>query len=134
MSDFFDRYKDWGLLFLRVGLGVAFLFHGVPKLLGGPEKWAGLGGAAMAPLGISFAPAAWGLMAALSESVGGLLLILGFFFRPACLLLAATMAVALNMHVSKGDPFNVYSHAMEDGIVFLALILIGPGRFVLKRK
>ncbi|MDX1763979.1 MAG: DoxX family protein [bacterium] len=134
MTDFFDRYRDWGILFLRIGLGIAFLFHGVPKLLGGPGAWAGLGSAAMAPLGISFAPAAWGLMAALSETVGGLLLILGLLFRPACLLLAITMMVALNMHVSKGDPFKVYSHAMEAGIVFLALTLIGPGRFVVKRK
>jgi putative oxidoreductase len=134
MFNFLDRYRDWGLLFLRVGLGIAFLFHGVPKILGGPEKWAGLGGAAMGAMGISFAPTLWGLMAALSESVGGILLILGLFFRPACFFLAITMAVAFNMHFQAGDPFNVFSHSLEDGIVFLALILIGPGKFVVQKK
>jgi putative oxidoreductase len=131
MKNIFNQYRDAGLLFLRIGLGVSFLIHGFPKLLGGPEKWTALGGA-MGLLGLDFAPLFWGLMAALSETLGGLLLMLGIFFRPACLFLALTMAVALNMHISKGDPFPVYSHALEDGIVFLALILIGPGKFILK--
>ncbi len=131
MLNFLDRYRDGGLLFLRIGFGLAFIVHGVPKLLGGPAKWKALGGA-MEHLGITFAPTLWGLAAALTEAVGGLLLLLGLFFRPTCFFLAVTMAVALNMHVAKGDPFRVYSHALEDGIVFLALILIGPGRYALK--
>ncbi len=131
MYSFLDRYRDAGLLLLRIGFGVAFMVHGIPKLMGGPEKWKALGGA-MATLGVTFAPTLWGLCAALSETVGGLLLMLGLFFRPACIVLAFTMAVALNMHVSKGDPFRVYSHALEDGIVFLSLILIGPGKYALK--
>ncbi len=131
MQNFLDRYKDLGLLLLRVGLGIAFLFHGVPKIMSGPEKWKALGGA-MGMLGITFVPVFWGFMAALSEAAGGALLILGLFFRPACILLACTMAVALTMHIGKGDPFAVYSHSLEDGIVFLSLILIGPGKYVLK--
>ncbi len=131
MQNFLSRYMDLGLLLLRLGLGIAFLLHGIPKIMGGPEKWQGLGGA-MSMLGITFAPVFWGFLAALSEALGGALLILGIFFRPACLFLAITMAVALNMHIAKGDTFAVYSHALEDGIVFLCLILIGPGKYVLK--
>ncbi len=131
MFSFLDRYRDAGLLLLRIGLGAAFIIHGTPKLIGGPEKWKALGGA-MANLGVTFAPTLWGLSAALSEAVGGLLIMLGLFFRPACFLLAVTMAVALNMHVTKGDPFQVYSHALEDGIVFLSLIFIGPGKYALR--
>lgn len=131
MLNFLDRFKDLGLLLLRVGLGIVFLMHGIPKIMGGPEKWQGLGGA-MGMLGITFAPVFWGFMAALSEALGGALLILGIFFRPACLFLAITMAVALNMHIGRGDTFAVYSHALEDGIVFLCLILIGPGKYVMK--
>lgn len=131
MFTFLNRFRDLGLLLLRIGLGVSFLFHGVPKLRGGPDKWAALGGA-MGALGMKFAPAFWGFMAGFSEAAGGALLILGFLFRPACLFLAVTMAVALNMHITKGDPFMLYSHALEDGIVFLCLILIGPGKYSLK--
>lgn len=123
---------DWGLLLLRVGLGAAFITHGVPKLLGGPETWQALGGA-MTNLGVHFAPAVWGLAAALSEAGGGLLFALGLLFRPACAALLATMAVALVMHLGKGDPFLVYSHALDDGVVFLALFIAGPGSLSLDR-
>jgi len=123
---------DWGLLLLRLGLGGAFVAHGVPKLLGGPETWQALGGA-MTNLGVHFAPAVWGLAAACSEAGGGLLLALGLLFRPACAALLATMVVALVMHLGKGDPFLVYSHALEDGVVFLALLIAGPGRWSVDR-
>ena len=36
---FLDKYRDIGLLFLRIGIGVMFIMHGLPKLIGGPEKW-----------------------------------------------------------------------------------------------
>lgn len=125
-----DKHRDVGLLILRVGIGVMFMIHGVPKLMGGPEKWAMLGGT-MKSIGIDFAPAGWGFMAAISESGGGMLLALGFFTRPACFLLLNTMIVAACMHLRKGDPFVAYSHAVEAGILFLSLLFIGPGKYSL---
>lgn len=107
--------------------------HGYPKLMGGPESWAGLGGA-LGPLGIHFAPTFLGFMAAISEFGGGLLLILGLWTRPACFFLCSTMVVATLMHLSQGDPFQAYSHAMESAILFAGLLLIGPGRFSLDEK
>ena len=127
---FLDKYRDIGLLILRIGIGVMFIMHGLPKLTGGPEKWEMLGGT-MKSLGVGFAPTIWGFMAVLSECAGGLLLVLGFFTRPACFFLLATMIVAMSMHISKGDPFVAYSHAMEAGILFLSLIFIGPGKYSL---
>jgi putative oxidoreductase len=32
-----DRYRDAGLLVLRIGIGVMFMLHGFPKVMGGPE-------------------------------------------------------------------------------------------------
>ena len=130
---FLDKYRDAGLLVLRAGIGVMFVLHGLPKLIAGPETWTMLGGS-MKALWIGFAPTAWGFMAALSECAGGILLLLGFFTRPACFLLFSTMIVATMMHIGKGDPFLKYSHAMESGILFLSLILIGPGRYSLDGK
>ena len=98
--------------------------------MAGPETWAGLGGA-MGLFGVRFAPEFWGLCAALAESAGGLCFVLGLFFRPACLALAFTMAVAFNMHFGKGDPFKVYSHALEAGFVFAGMFLVGAGRYSL---
>ncbi|QQR91261.1 MAG: DoxX family membrane protein [Myxococcales bacterium] len=125
------KYRDLGLLLLRLGIGVFFMVHGYPKLLGGPEKWQALG-SVMQLIGINFLPQAWGLMAGLAEFGGGLCLIAGVAFVPAALAMAATMLMATTMHLSKGDGFNVASHAIELGIVFISLALIGPGRFKLK--
>lgn len=125
-----DKYRDIGLLILRVGIGIMFMGHGLPKLVAGPEKWGIIGGA-MEVFGIGFAPMAWGFMAAFSEFAGGMLLALGLFTRPACFFLLATMIVAASMHISNGDPFLKYSHAMEAGILFLSLVFIGPGKYSL---
>ncbi len=125
-----DKYRDVGLLILRVGIGIMFMGQGLPKLIAGPEKWLILGGT-MNALGVDFAPMAWGFMAAFSEFAGGMLLALGFFTRPACFFLLTTMIVATSMHISKGDPFLKYSHAMEAGILFLGLLFIGPGKYSL---
>ncbi len=127
------RFRDAGILVLRVGIGLSFMAHGIPKLMGGPEKWVTLG-KAMGNIGVTFYPVGWGFMAGFSETVGGLLLVLGFLFRPACMLLLFTMFIAGLMHIKLGDPFTKWSHALEAGIVFLALIFIGPGKYSIDKK
>lgn len=124
---FLAAYKNLGLLIARLGLGLSFVLHGYPKMFGGPERWEQLGGA-MRAVGVDFLPTFWGFMAAFAEFGGGILMILGFYFRPAVLLMAITMAVALSMHIGKGDSFAEYSHAMELGIVFICLLFVGPGK------
>ncbi len=40
------------------------------------------------------------------------------------------MLVALVLvHLKHGDSFLVYSHALEDGVMFLGLVFIGPGQY-----
>lgn len=121
-----NRYRDAGLLLLRIGIGLAFMVHGAPKLFGGPETWTKIGGA-MANFGIDFAPAFWGFMAGFAEFGGGLLLILGFLVRPALFLLVGTMIVAATRHIVSGQGSPL--HAIEAGVLFLSLIFIGPGRY-----
>lgn len=128
-----DRYRDHGLLVLRVGLGAMFVLHGWPKMAGGAAKWAKLG-AATQHLGIDVWPTAFGFAASISELGGGLLLALGLFFRPAAFALLATMVVATSTHLAKGDGIMGASHAIEAGIVFLALLLIGPGAYSLDAR
>ncbi|MCK5427530.1 MAG: DoxX family protein [Thermodesulfovibrionia bacterium] len=130
---FLSKYRNIGLLILRIGIGCMFLFHGAPKIFGGPEKWEQLG-MAMSNVGIQFMPVFWGFMAAFSEFIGGICIILGLFFRPVCILLTITMIVAAAMHLGKGDGLRGASHAIEAGIVFLSLILIGPGKYSLDEK
>jgi putative oxidoreductase len=127
------KYRNTGLLLLRVGLGAMMMYHGLPKLMGGPEGWTQLGGS-MKVLHIDFLPVFWGFMAAIAEGLGGFLLILGLFFRPANMLLLMTMIIAALVHFNKGDGMDGASHAMELGIVFLALIFIGAGKYSVDKK
>lgn len=127
------KFKNTGLLILRLGLGFMFIMHGYPKLLGGPERWEGVGHA-MGSLGIDFFPVFWGLMAALTETIGGILFVLGLFFRPASLFLAFTMLVAAVFHLGQGDGLMGSSHSIELGIVFLGLAFVGPGRYSIDKK
>lgn len=122
------NYTDAALFFLRLTLGGFFIYvHGWPKLAGGIERWEKVG-AAMKHVGVSFAPGFWGFMAASAETLGCLLLMIGFCFRPSCLMLFITMFVASVVDYKSGGLFKA-SHAIEVGLVFFALMFIGPGKF-----
>jgi putative oxidoreductase len=131
-------YKYLGLLLLRLGIGGSMIaFHGYGKLVGGPEVWEKIG-SNMHYLGIDMMPMVWGLMAALAEFLGSLLIMFGVLFRPAALALAFTMAVAVCRHLSlpagmAGAGWSAASHAMELFFVYVALFLIGPGKYRIPR-
>lgn len=133
LLDSLGKYRNTGLLITRIGLGTMFIFHGYPKLLGGPEKWE-LIGSSMKHIGITFAPAVWGLMAGITETFGGFLLVLGLAFRPVCLLLMCVMIVAATMHLKTSSNFMAASQAIEIGFVLCGLIFIGPGRYSTDKK
>jgi len=127
------KYLDYGLLLLRVGIGIFYIFHGYPKLFGGPDKWETVG-EVFGTMGIGFLPVFWGFMAAVAETFGGIFLILGLFTRPAAGLLFITMFVATIFHISSGDPFTTIAHSGKMAVLFLSLIIIGPDRFSLDNK
>ncbi|MBE7177685.1 MAG: DoxX family protein [Mucilaginibacter polytrichastri] len=126
------KYKDTGLLIMRAGLGVMFMYHGYPKLFGGPEFWGKIG-QAMGTVGISFLPVVWGLLAAIAEAVGGLFILIGFLFRPASFFLLFTMAIATCMHL-KSEGLMQASHALELAFVFAGLLFTGPGKYSVDKK
>ncbi len=121
---------DVGLLVIRLGLGVMFIMHGWPKMMAGPDRWAGLGGA-MGNLGITFAPAMWGFLAAFAELVGGAMLIVGLLVRPFAAMMCFTMFVAAVMHITGGHEFGKWAWPVEAGVAFLGLTIAGGGRVAL---
>jgi putative oxidoreductase len=126
------RFRETGLLLLRVALGLFFIYaHGWPKLAGGLAGWEKLGHS-MQVLHIHLVPAFWGFMAAFSESIGAALFVLGLFFRPACILLVITMTVASLTEVKHG--IAAAAHAIELGILFFSLIFIGPGKYSIDKS
>jgi putative oxidoreductase len=123
-----DKRTDIGLLILRVGLGAMMMTHGVPKLMGGQKLWGKLG-RAVGSVGIDFAPEFWGLCASMAESLGAFFVILGLWTRYAAAMVVITMFVAAMNHYSQGDTLGTMSHSIELGIAFLAIAIIGAGRF-----
>ena len=127
------NYKNFGLLIIRIGLGIMFIYHGYPKLTGGIKTWETLG-TATKYVGVHFLPVMWGLLAALVETFGGFLLVIGLAFRPVCLLLLVNLVVAAAAMLGLGGGLSDAAHAIEDAIVFAGLLFVGPGRYSVDKK
>jgi len=127
-----DKYRDYGLLILRIGIGSMFIMiHGLPKVAGGVQMWTALGGAFNRLIGIALLPTFFGFMAMLSEFIGGICLVAGVLFRPACALMLFTMVVAVTSILRGGYGLPAASQPFELGVVLLGLIFTGSGRFTL---
>lgn len=118
----------FAMFIIRAGFGVMFMIHGYPKITGGIDTWTWLG-ENMSIIGLSFAPAFWGFMAALAEFVGGLLLIIGVLTRPVAAMMLFTMLIATFMHIQAGDPINTIMHPLKGLVVFAGLLLSGAGKY-----
>lgn len=119
---------------LRVPIGIILAAHGSQKLfawfggygLEGTGQW-------MASVGLNpgFVMA---LLAGSAEFFGGVALILGLFTRPAAVISAMTMLVAL-FWVHWGNGFFLDTHGIEYALALLsvtvALIFIGGGQYSL---
>lgn len=127
------KYNDAGLLIIRLVLGLFFvLLYGGPRLLGGPEHWE-LVGNSMNYFGIYFLPGVWGFLAVCSEFLGGILLILGLYFRQASFFLFITMFVASVSELVNGG-ITAAAHPIELAFIMLGFMFIGPGKYSLEYK
>ena len=116
----------FGLLILRVVLGIAFVIHGWSKLTGGPGNMVGFFGSAGIPV-----PSLMVWVVTIVELVGGILLIVGFLTQIAGVLLAINMLGAI-LFVRMSSPFiENGAISWEKEAVFaaaaLCLALAGPG-------
>ncbi|MBS98106.1 MAG: DoxX family protein [Oceanospirillaceae bacterium] len=120
-----------GALVLRVPVGLILAAHGAQKLfawfggygLEGTGQW-------MASIGLE--PGyLMALLAGSAEFFGGLALVLGLLTRPAALVTAFTMLVAIfSVHFSNGlfMANNGYEYALTLFVVSLSLVFQGGGR------
>jgi putative oxidoreductase len=130
---FLDAFHDVGLLVLRVGVGLVFLFiHGLPKLLD-PVSWARTG-RSVSYLGIDFGHQVWGFAAILAMTLGAFCLVTGLLHRPAALALAVTMGVASIWKFFPFGGWDAAAYPLTMTVVCVSLLLLGPGRFSLGAK
>ncbi|HEX7879299.1 MAG TPA: DoxX family protein [Candidatus Eisenbacteria bacterium] len=119
---------DWGRLFLRVIVGMGIMTHGYPKVFGvneeGVRRIVGFT-RGVADMGFPY-PEYFAWAAALSEFVGGAMLVLGLGTRVAAFMIAGTMIVALYKSRAKGwDGMELASLYLASAVF---LLLNGPGR------
>jgi putative oxidoreductase len=119
---------DHGKLLLRAVLAILLLFHGVSKLIGGIGFITGMLDKAGLPAGL-------GYLVYVGEIVAPLLILFGLFTRPAALVVAINMVVALLL-VHTGQFFTINDTggwALElQGMYLagaLAVALLGAGRY-----
>lgn len=121
---------DWGLLILRLVLGIVFVLHGWPKITAFSATVAGMG-----HMGIPTPLAALDIF---TEFFGGLALIFGVLARLASTGIIVVMLVAIfKVHIVNGFFMNWFGNQKGEGIEYhllviamaLMVILAGPGRF-----
>ena len=116
----FERYSPYALAALRIVAALLFIEHGLMKLVHFPAAQPGMDGP-LPPLM---------LVASLLEIIGGGLVLLGLFTRPAAFVLSGMMAVAYFMaHFPKGfwPALNGGDAAILFCFVFLYISTAGPG-------
>ena len=120
--------NDAGKLVLRIALAAMLLFHGVAKLSGGIGFVADM----LTKAGL---PAVFGYGVYIGEVVAPLLILVGLFTRPAALIVAINMIVAVLLaHTSQFFTLNeTGGWALElQGMYFFAAVavaLLGAGRY-----
>src|SRR3954463_14002337 len=117
---FLAKYADFGLLLLRVSLGVLFIIYAAPVLMGGPNAW-GHSGTAVKSIGLHSHFQVWGFLAALLGCVGGVLVIFGLFFRPGILILLL-LATAHAIGVKHGSGFRMALPSIEVCFVLAGIL------------
>ena len=122
------NYRNFGLLVVRVGLGIMMFLHGLPKLTGGIPRWESLG-QSMGHLHIHVFPVFWGFMSAITESIGGLFCVLGLWFRLVSLLMVINFIVAILTLFAAGKDMLGASEAIELCCVFFGFIFLGAGTY-----
>lgn len=122
-------FPETSFLILRFFTGITMCYyHGWSKLFSSIERLEKLGSNFTQWLGLDSLSVPFGIIAAFSESIGALMVALGFFTRPSAFLLAFTMMVATVKNIT-----DVGMEKTELSLIFLILSCVifisGPGRY-----
>jgi putative oxidoreductase len=124
--------EDLGKALLRVAVGGLMLLHGVHKL------GHGISGI-VASVGQHGMPAAVAYGVYVGEVIAPVLVLIGLFTRPAALVIAFNMLVAVSLvhsaqvfSLGKGGEWGIELQALY-GLSAIAIALLGPGRYSVSR-
>jgi putative oxidoreductase len=118
---FLNRLQPLALLFLRLALGTIFLYHGYPKLAHPTAQMH----SAFVEHGL---PSYFVQVAGIIETFGGGLMLVGLFARPAALLVAVEMCVAIwKVHSRSYLAVHEYEFPMALATACFVLAAVGAG-------
>jgi putative oxidoreductase len=126
---YLDRLQPLALLVMRLALGAIMLVHGYHKVFGGLHSFAQI----VSHMGL---PSWLGYVSAFTEFLGGLLLLAGFFTRPAAFAICINLSVAIwKVHLHNGllgSPDRPgYEFPLAAAALAFALIFFGGGSIAL---
>ena len=124
---FLAKYREAGLLLIRVSVGLLFILYAAPTLISGPKAWAHFGAGA-GHFGLHSHCQIWGFLGSLLGCLGGVLMIFGLFFRIG-VLLVLLLAIGHALAVCKGTGFRVALPSIEMCFVLAGMLFIGPGKY-----
>ena len=119
-------YVNFGILVLRLALGISMVYHGYVKFLSGASGLYKVG-AMLASLGLPGYFEVFGAFAAICEFIGGMLVVFGLFTRFGALLLAGVLFTATILHIDAG--FFAWDYPSQMGFAALAIFFMGGGRY-----
>ncbi len=127
-----ERKNNFGLLIMRLGLATVLLIHTLPKLISGAHSWAGVG-KIMNFISLDAPESFIGLVLLLLGVLGSISLLVGYFFRVACITLFIIFGIYFFNYFSIGYmTLMLWSAGLA--AVFLGLIFVGPGRYAIAVK
>ncbi len=127
-----DRRNNMGLLVIRIGLTATLLLHSLPILFGDSSLW-GKAGESLAFINVGLSSKILGFLVLLLESFCGLSLITGYFFRVSSVVLTVLYSFHCIYFFSIGYK-TLPLYAISIAAVYMGLIFVGPGRFVISLK
>jgi putative oxidoreductase len=123
-----SKYRETGLLLIRASLGFIFIVLLVPVIWNGQGSWEHFG-SVMRHLDVQGHYKFWGFLGASLGIIGGVLMILGLFFRVGVLLtLIITIVHLVAIWQTHGD-FHSRMPAVEMSILLLGVLFVGPGKY-----
>ncbi len=125
---FLAKYRETGLLIMRLALGVLFIVLTGPVLLAGPSRWTSFG-SGIRNLGLHTHFQFWGFLGALIGCLGGALMIFGLFFRPGLLLVLLLTFIHLLGVWHGGAALRENFVAVELFLILIGLLFVGPGKY-----
>jgi putative oxidoreductase len=122
---YLDRLQPLALLLMRLVLGAIMVVHGSHKVFGGLHHFVQMVGG----MGL---PAWLGYVSAFTEFLGGLLILAGFFTRPAAFAVCINLCVAIwKVHLHNGltgSPDHPgFEFPLAAAALAFALIFFGGG-------